>query len=275
MRQNENVAFEAERLIKKLGIDSPPIDPKEIAESLDIMVEAMPANGGVSGMLIRHGNKFCIGYATRIQNEGFRRFCIAHELGHYMLAGHPDAVDDIHGSKAYFSTNDRYEREANAFASSLLMPNDMFTQEMDSLGDGMETIKTLASRFVTSLEATAIRYIEKAEIPAAVVVSLDNRVVYCFMSKSLKEFQLDWLRKGDSIPEETETKSFNEEIMKPDYVCEATNLQDWFNGPRDIPGTEEIVGLGERYGRTLTLLTFDVYADDHREDREPAIIRGF
>ncbi len=134
---------EAEQLIKRLGITDLPIDPIEIAESFDIMVKSMPADSGVSGMLIRKGNEFCIGYATHIENEGFRRFSIAHEIGHYVLPGHVDAVlahEDIHSSNAGFATNDPFEREADIFAASLLMPNDLFTREMKSLGDGLAVV---------------------------------------------------------------------------------------------------------------------------------------
>ncbi len=46
-----------------------------------------------------------------------------------------------------------------------------------------------------------------------------------------------------------------------------TVLSDWFGGTRTILVTEEIVGLGQ-YGRTLTILTCDSYADDDDEDHE-------
>ncbi len=85
-------AAEAERLIKELGIDSLPIDPIAIAESLGILVQPKTTTGGVSGMLIRVGNEFGIAYATHIDSEGFKRFCIAHEIGHYRVPGHIDAV---------------------------------------------------------------------------------------------------------------------------------------------------------------------------------------
>lgn len=53
-------AVEAERLIKELGIDSLPIDPIAIAESLGILVQPKTTTGGVSGMLIRVGNELAL-----------------------------------------------------------------------------------------------------------------------------------------------------------------------------------------------------------------------
>ena len=267
-------AREAEQLIKKLEVTDLPVDPIKIAESFDIMVKSMPADGGVSGMLIRHGNEFCIGYATHIQNEGFRRFSIAHEIGHYVLPDHVDAVlahDDIHSSNAGFATNDPFEREADIFAASLLMPNDLFAREMKSLGDGLTAIEVLSKRFVTSLIATANRYVEKAEIPVAMIVSSSNKINYSFMSDSLRDFKgLEWLQKGDPLPEGTETKVFNsskENVVGTERVQERVELKDWFGGSRSIPGIEEIVGLG-RYGKTLTILRSDIFADDEYGDED-------
>ena len=55
--------------------------PSPIAEQLEITVQAKPAtSGGVSGMLVRHGDRFGILYATHIPSLGFQRFSIAHEL---------------------------------------------------------------------------------------------------------------------------------------------------------------------------------------------------
>ena len=44
-------------------------------------------------------------------------------------------------------------------------------------------------------------------------------------------------------------------------------LRNWFGGARSIPGSEEIVGLG-RYGKTLTILSSDVFADDEDEEED-------
>ena len=90
---NDRAASAAERVIRDYAIASLPVQPVAIAEHLGIEALAKPApDGGVSGMLIRHGEQFCIAYATHIASSGFRRFSIAHELGHYFLEGHIDAI---------------------------------------------------------------------------------------------------------------------------------------------------------------------------------------
>ena len=43
-----------------------------------------------------------------------------------------------------------------------------------------------------------------------------------------------------------------------------TSLREWFGGPHDLEVIEEVKGLGE-YGRTLTVLTMDTFADELEE----------
>ena len=82
------------------------------------------SHSGVSGMLVSYGNTFSILYST-IDNDGYQRFCIAHELGHFFVEGHLDYIPFVHGvhrSRAGYISQDRYEREADCFAAGLLMP---------------------------------------------------------------------------------------------------------------------------------------------------------
>ena len=116
---------QAERLLRDEGLLSLPVDLEELAQRRDIVVRPMPdSDDGVSGMLVRYGNTFGLLYSTRIDNEGYRRFSIAHELGHYFIDGHLDHIGGSHASRAGFVSTDRYEREADFFAAGLLMPED-------------------------------------------------------------------------------------------------------------------------------------------------------
>ena len=225
-------------------------------------------------MLIRLGNDFGIAYATHIKNEGFKRFCIAHEIGHYRIPGHIDAVlahGDIHESHAGFVEENTYEQEADQFAASLLMPSALFTEEMRLLEDGLKAVEALAGRCITSLSAAANRYIEKAEVSAAMVVSMGQQIDYCLMSSHLRAFKhLDWLRKGQLLPTDSETYEFNSEPQNIKTMRRAEaeiDLRSWFGGPHELLGREEVVGLGG-FGKTLTILTSEIYADDEEHELE-------
>jgi Zn-dependent peptidase ImmA (M78 family) len=267
----------ASRVIREQGVATLPVDPIAIAKGVGIEVVAKPANAkGVSGMLIRHGNDFVIAYATHIDSPGVQNFSIAHELGHYFLEGHVDAVigpDGVHQSHAGFSSDDRYELEADHFAAALLMPDALFTAAVSRAGEGLAAIESLSALCVTSLTATAIRYAKCTDDVAAVIVSTGKRINYCFMSKALEEIAgQNRVRKGEALPPGCSTELFNRDagrVSRSDRTAGESDLQDWIGGGHSVTLTEEVVGLGG-YGRTLTVLTAQdaVDLEELEEDEE-------
>lgn len=251
-----------EALVLKERIASLPVDPFEIAERHEIIVEAKPdTSEGVSGMLLRYDDVFGIMYATHIPSEGFQRFSVAHELGHYFLDGHIDHVfadGNIHASQAGFSSKDPYELEADHFAAGLLMPDKFFRREQSQHEPGLRAIEAMAERCRTSLTATAIRYAELTEEAVAVVMSTGLSVDFCRMSDSMKsKGRFDWIRRSTPVPRTTGTFRFNSDsgrVASADREVRDVDIVEWLGGERSVPGTEEIVGLG-RYGKTLTVLT--------------------
>jgi hypothetical protein len=204
----------AEALLRDDRILTLRVDPFVIARSRDIDVRPKPDTaGGVSGMLLRHGDAFGIVYATHIPSEGFQRFSVAHELGHYFLDGHIDyilPIDGVHTSYAGFVSADPYELEADCFAAGLLMPEPPFKQALRRHNPGLAVVESLAGLCKTSLTATAIRYAELTDDAVAVVISTGASVDFCFMSETMKALpQLSWLRKGVPLPSGTATAQFN------------------------------------------------------------------
>ncbi len=267
-----NVHDEAKRLLRELDIDSLPVDPFSIARQLDIELKPLPKSaGGASGMLLHVNGAFGIGYPTHVGSEGFKRFSVAHEIGHYRLRGHVDAVlsKGKHLSKAGFRSTNRYEREADQFASALLMPRKLFVTAANRAGDGLEAIETLRAQCKTSLEATAIRYAQTSGDPVAVVRSRGETIEYAFMSISLKEFRdIDWIRKGAPLPPESVTAHFNSDAANISRGAREEGksfLQDWFGGLHRQEIVEEVVGLGS-YGKTLTVLTGMEPPDEFEEE---------
>ncbi|QKO20909.1 ImmA/IrrE family metallo-endopeptidase [Rhodoferax sp. BAB1] len=265
----------AEKVLLDDGIKTFPVDPFRIAENREITVKAAPpTQPGVSGLLLRSGSTFGILYATAIASVGFQRFSVAHELGHYFM---PDHIDAVLGSKVMHESRsgaspDRYEIEADAFAAALLMPKGLFTSALRKANDGLAGIEYLAGLCQTSMLATANRYVDHSSIPVAVVVSVGGRVEYCKMSPAFKEFRgLDWPQRNTPIPKGSVTADMNGSVGRIAAAerDEMTgSLQDWFGGPYDLEITEEVKGLGT-YGKTLTILTLDTFADEV-EDEAPS-----
>jgi hypothetical protein len=252
----------AEALLKQEGIASLPVDPFAIAASRDILVEPKPdTTDGVSGMLLRHGDTFGILYATYIPSEGFHRYSISHELGHFFLDGHIDHIlpkDGIHSSRAGFISADPYELEADNFAAGLLMPAGLCKRLITRRDPGLSAIESLAGDCRTSLTATAIRFAELTDDAVAVIISTGQTIDYCLLSETMKSLpQLSWLKKGSPVPVGTATARLSavaERVLKGDRATHEIDVMDWLGGTRSAIVTEEVVGLG-RYGKTLTVLS--------------------
>jgi hypothetical protein len=262
---------EAMSLIKRSNIHSLPVCPFKIASDHGIEVQPKESSKpGVSGFLVRVGNTFGIQYATHIKVEGFIRFTIAHELGHYFLPGHPEHLfpngDGIHKSKSGTFSGDIFEKQADHFAKTLLMPETFFIEALRDAGGGFASVETLSTKCMTSFTATAIRITEFSEDPFAVIMSNGNKVEWCFLSKPLKQLKtLERLRKGNIIPPNTLTATFNHDhnkIISGERTEGWTDLGNWFEGAPGLEMKEDVVGLGT-YGKTLTTLFSNDAIDDN------------
>lgn len=98
---------------------------------------------GADALTVRHDGQYIILYNEAIENEKRRAFTLAHEVGHILLshAGEEPEVE---------------EREANAFAASLLCPEIVFHywEHRDGISFDAER---LAATFSLSREAAANR----------------------------------------------------------------------------------------------------------------------
>ena len=121
------------------------------------------------------------------------------------------------------------------------------------------------------MTATAIRFAQAVDEPAAVVVSTGPRIDYAFLSSAMQDFTgLTWPRKADFLPDGTVTERFNadpENVRSRKRESGDADLRAWFGTRRRIAATEEVLGLGE-YGRTLTVITTDTLPDEEDEEAQ-------
>lgn len=161
----------AEWVITHLGIEEPSVNVREAAVSLGFPVSTLDDLGDdVSGVFVSRGDGGAIG-VNRHHARVRQRFTIAHELGHGLLhrGRMPLFIDKGYGvafRNGRSSTGElRMEREANAFAAALLMPEAMVRNAVDELswthgfdvGGGGDALETLARRFKVSQEAMSYR----------------------------------------------------------------------------------------------------------------------
>ena len=224
---------------------------------------------------MRVGSDFGIGYSTAISNKGFENFTVGHELGHYFLDGHPEALfgngEKEHFSRSGFVSDDKYEREADAFSAELLMPEKFFKEALRRCGAGFAGIQYLAELGETSLVATAIRFCKITGDPVAVILSNGSNIEWGFVSKELSQCRgVHILAKGSPLPANGATARFNRDssrVERAEKLETDCSLRDWFERAPDIEFQEDVVGLGH-YRKTLTVLFTDEALRDEDEDEE-------
>jgi Zn-dependent peptidase ImmA (M78 family) len=145
----ENLANSA---IEGSGIFESPISLEKIAEKLNLKIVPFEFEEKISAVLKR--DKMIIGVNNK-HSRLRQRFSIAHELGHYIM-GHDigNTRDFIDDEMCQFNP---VEKEANLFASILLMPKDYVKKSVDTKG---LDIKRLAGEFEVSEQAMTIRLLE-------------------------------------------------------------------------------------------------------------------
>lgn len=127
--------LEAERLIDKYGLVTPPVDPEAIAEAEGVEVVYVtfngPLNESISGYIDPMNKRIVV---NRDQPPARKTFTIAHELGHHLL--HRAYTES--GEYQIFPRRNEYpngkpeeEREADAFAANLLVPMKMLRRYRD------------------------------------------------------------------------------------------------------------------------------------------------
>ncbi len=250
-------------LLTHLRVAGPPVDPVRIARRQGLVVEERPLPSGVYGALWKKGNRFGIFVSDACPTVGHRRFSVAHELGHYHVDGHVDAMfagaTEMVESAGGFHPGRKspLEREADWFASELLVPKQQVSR-IEGQPASIRILESLAEEFQTSLTMMAIRYAELTDRATASILSRDGHVEWMFCSRRLGEH--DWsrtLRKRDPIPPDTATLSLARDLpqLSGGETHSTTGLAcDWFDSaPPRLEVEEDAIEMG-RYGRVLTLL---------------------
>ena len=140
--------------IEKTGCTQPPVPVEKVAEAMGLTVVPFAFHNKISGLLKKEEEVIGV---NKTHHPLRQRFTIAHELGHFLL-GHgmgeehqEEMIDDV------FDRPQPQEREANLFASSLLMPEDWIKKYVKK--NGME-IESLAKTFEVSKQAVTIRLLQ-------------------------------------------------------------------------------------------------------------------
>ncbi len=141
----------AEKALALVECKEAPVPIEDIADKVGLKVVHFDFPNEVSGVLKK--DKKAIG-VNKNHHPLRQRFTVAHELGHFLL-GHEGHEEEFVDDK--FDRPFPVEREANLFASFVLMPKDWVT---NSAKKNNLDISSLAKEFKVSEQAMTIRLLE-------------------------------------------------------------------------------------------------------------------
>lgn len=138
----------ARQVLDELGITEPPIDVEAVALELGLKVNYVLRSGRFEGRLLRE--RMVIEVNKR-HHRHKQRFTISHEIGHFILKHSPvfGAFDD----RGIDDPSKVNERQANAFASGLLMPEAAVRAHWAKVERVEKPIEKMAEAFDVSAEA--------------------------------------------------------------------------------------------------------------------------
>lgn len=180
----------AQAILHELGIlHADELDIELIAAHHDVFTRFRPLHGHEGHLLRGEGVGLVVIDAGALRSWKWR-FVLAHELGHFLL--HAPRRDQLHlctdaeGRGRILHRDHEAEKQANAFASELLMPAALFEPAVTEVTAGelpdLQHVFALARRFRTSLTATALRYLRQTEHACAFVHSRRGRIDWAVSS---------------------------------------------------------------------------------------------
>jgi len=153
----------ARDILSDFGVRSAPVPVERIIKARGIVLQYAPLDDELSGMAFIKDGVGIIG-VNALHHPNRQRFSAAHELAHHVLhAIHITEVMHIdrghrvlHRDELSAQGTDPLEKDANAFASELLMPKQFLAEAVGDGGIDMDddaAIEALARKFKVSASA--------------------------------------------------------------------------------------------------------------------------
>jgi Zn-dependent peptidase ImmA (M78 family) len=244
-----------------------PFDPAPVLKDNEITVSYGHYDSAFDGMLEHRNCRFhiyCNLDRVSTVDSPRARFTVGHELGHYFIDEHRNALSSgaapSHGSQSEFESKLSVEREADHFASHLLMPSAEFDQLARRQKVGLAGILAIAKHFDTSVTSTAIRYAQTEIVPCVVIKWSPTDFQWKWISTEAFRARLRSVTKSlNSLPDDCPTRMALSGATVPSsgYFAAGTTAAGWFpflsdHDTRNVILMEHAIQLG-RYG-ALTLL---------------------
>lgn len=211
------------------------IQPDIIAEKYGITYNCDSYGNYFDGLLQYRDGKFHIFLnSDRLKHQYTERarFTLAHELGHYFIDEHRNALKynlvEAHPSFIDFSSDNEVELEADFFASSLLMPTSRIRKNVYKRKFSFELIEELSKKYQASLTATLLKFASIGNHPIMIVCSQNERIKWFKYSDDFP-FKYIAAEPGFKVPVYSAAGDYHYNNVKSIGSDEVVLAQDWFS----------------------------------------------
>lgn len=252
---------EAENLLVELGIEALPIRPIAVANrisdpSFTVVIEVRPFDSAkILGRAIGNDRGAVVRVNSTIPDEGRLNFTAAHEIGHVCMHIMPGFEQSFECglNELYSPHTDPREKEANGFASGLLMPSRLISP-LWRRETTWASIQRISKACETSLEASFRRLQVLDKSPTALVIHKDRQFKRFVASENFGFFLN---RDPLSRAQMSECTNVLEEEYPADF--DEVDAGDWVNSVCRGSKLNKIYSstILLKDGYTYSLLTYD------------------
>jgi Zn-dependent peptidase ImmA (M78 family) len=244
------------------------IDPEAIIRRKKISLCFDHYEDAFDGMLEYEDGQFfihCNLDRDNLPGSARGRFTLAHELGHYFIDEHRNNL--VSGQvPPHPSCSDRalgelfVEREADFFASRLLLPESRFQKAVRRLPVGLAGVKAVSESFNVSLSCAAVRCVAAEVFPSVLIKWSREGFCWKWCSHSFWDYGYRrTIQSPERLPHDSATARCRNGGVEAGQIVESTTTAAFVfpsinqRSFQNIVLREESLSLG-KYG-TMTLIT--------------------
>ncbi len=202
----------AREIIENLDL-SIPIDLNRICECYDIKILYRDIKGA-DGYFLPARKKIIV--SNNIKGSYKERFTIAHELGHYFNENDRTYDLDSYKYNDFSIKQSDLEKEADEFASELLMPDKYIKQEIENIDiKDWELLIDLALKYKVSVAAILIKFIDNSYGINKIAYFYNNKLIWQYGNNFKYNVNKNQLN-GNEVLDKYQRK-FNSEWIDGDY----------------------------------------------------------
>lgn len=218
-------------------------------------VEAANIKSFEGGLFNLSKQEWVLLYNQNLRSPGRILFTKAHEIGHYLL--HRLKQESFECSSAdmldWESEERQMEKEADQFASNLLMPFKQFRQLVPESTIDFDVLSRMAAMFGVSLTAACLRWIQFTPLSAMLVLSRDGFMMWSVSTDAARKNGAYFATKGRPVELPTASLAANTSVASS-RTGQNISLSTWFRHAHKDAVAKEMKLVCDNYEYILSIV---------------------